>query len=305
MDITRGNSEALFTGFKANLQQGLGMATLQLEQFAMMVNSATAIEKYPFLLLLSTMRKWIGERQLQNLEGKVLAVENDDFEHTIPVKRNDIEDDQIGLYSPLFQKMGQDAGNLWPRLAIAAMVANGTWLDGKAFFAADRKFGANTINNYVTSALTATTYGAARVAMMSYLGHSDQPLGIVPDTLIVGPKLEATAKKILESQFVAGSIPTGESSYVSGVTDSNPYFGTAKLIVHPLLVGTYDDYWFLANTNSVAKPVVVQKRKVGALIAWDKDSDTCVKDKNENHYGLHYRGAAALTLPPLMYAGIL
>ena len=167
MDINRANLDALFTGFQAALKEGLGMANLPLDRIAMTANSTTAIEKYPFLLLLSTMREWIGPRQIQNIEGKILQVENKPFEHTIGVPRRDIENDQLGIYKPLFMMMGQDAGNLWPRLCKDALVANAKWLDGDPFFGTTRKFGANTISNLTTDALSATSYAAARLAVIS------------------------------------------------------------------------------------------------------------------------------------------
>ena len=307
MDINRGNLDDLFTGFQTAMQAGLAMATKPVDPLAMVVNSRTAIEKYPIMFLLSTMRQWIGDRVVQDIEGNVLALENGDYEHTIGVLRNDIEDDQLGMYTPLFTKMGQDAENLWGKLAMDAMVANGNWIDGAAFFGTTRKFGANTIANYVTSALSSTTYGTARTAMMSYMGHNDQPLGIMPNLLVVGPKMEATAKKIVDSEKLVESYAadTDDATLLNHVAGPNPYYKTATVLVHPDLVGTRDDYWFLLATTGVVKPVIVQKRKVGALVRWDTDEAECVKTKNRNEYGLHYRGAAALTLPPYAYAGIL
>ena len=296
MNITRGQLDSLYTGFKLELAKGLGMANLPLDLFAMIVSSATAIEKYPFMYLLSTMREWVGERQIQNFEERLLEVINKDFEHTLGISRNDLEDEQIALIPSLFQKMGQDSENHWGKIGLAALVANGTWIDGKAFFAADRKFGDYTIKNYVTGALSAATYATARLEMMSYQAHNGDTLGIVPDTLMVGPKNEATGKKIVENPVVVESVATGESAYTAPVAGPNPNYGTAKLVVHPGLVGTYDDYWFLMQTTGVAKPVIVQKRKVGQLVAWDQEHDENVKRFNRNDYGIHHRGAAALTV---------
>ena len=300
MDINRGNLDALFTGFKTALQKGLDMATKPIEQLATVVPSSTAIEKYPLLFLLSTIREWVGPRVIADIQGEVLQVTNDDYEHTIGVNRNDIDDDQLGLYTPLFQKMGQDAANLWGKLVIDAMCANGDWLDDNAFFYASRTFGSNTINNTTTSALSESTFNTAYNAMMAYKAHNNQPLGVVPDLLVVGPKLRATGFEILKaSKHVKASGTVGVAAV------ENPNYNVCDLMIHPDLVGTYDDYWFLLQTKGVVKPVLLQKRKTGTLQRWDKDSDECVKTHNRNDYGLHFRGAAALSLPPLAYAGIV
>ena len=289
MDINRGSMNALFTAVKAALALGLAMASLPAAEIAMEVKSSTKIENYPMTKLLSSMREWVGPRKVQDLKSELLAVVNGDFEHTIGIDRNDFEDDQMGLYTPMFQMMGQDANNLWGRLIKNAMVANGDWLDGEAFFGASRTYGNNTIANYVTTALSETTFNTAYEAMMSYQNHADQAIGVVPDTLIVGPTNRTVAHGIVNQG--------------PGATAANPNAGLVKVIVHPLLVGTYANYWFLGQFNGVVKPILLQKRKVGALTRMDSETAACVFEKNENQYGLHYRGAAALALPHLLYAG--
>lgn len=305
MDINRANVNILFTGVKKNFEQGLGMATQQYQKISDIVNSNTAIECYPYLEQFGKMREWIGPKQIKNLSSKNINVENIDFEVTYGIKKNSIADDTYGLYAPMYRGLGQTAGNLWDDRVFAALVGNGNWLDAAPFFGTTRKYGKNTINNYATGALTATTYGVARVAMMSYVGHDGEPLGVVPNVLVVGPKLEATARKIVESQYVAGSIPTGEGAYVSGVTDANPYYKTAEMIVAPRLVGTYDDYWFLLCTSGPLKPVILQKRQEVTLIRKDQLTDDNMFFDGQAVYGAEARGNAFMTMPHLAYAGIV
>ena len=305
MDINRANINILFTGVKTNFEQGLGMASQQYQKFADVVTSSTKIEAYPFLEQFGKMREWIGPKVIKNLASRNLQVTNIDFEVTYGIKKNDIKDDAYGLYAPMFRGLGLTAGNIWDDRSFAALCGNGNWLDNAAFFGTTRKYGKNTISNYVASALTATTYGTARTGMMSYAGHDGEPLGVIPNVLVVGPKLEATARKIVESPYVAGSIPTGESSYVSGVTDANPYYKTAELIVSPRLVGSYDDYWFLLCTSGPLKPVIVQKREEVTLIRKDMLTDDNMFFEGQAVYGAEARGEAFLTMPHLAYAGIL
>ena len=77
------------------------------------------------------------------------------------------------------------------------------------------------------------------------------------------------------------------------------------MLVNPYLVGDNAGKWFLMCTKRGIKPVAVQKRKVGALTRWDKDSDPCVKDENRCDYGVHYRGAAVAVAPQLVVGGNL
>lgn len=315
MDINRTNINALFTGYSQAFKNAFAMAEDTYKKFSMEVSGAQPIMEYPFLEAFGGMREWLGPRQIKNVSSKKLTVKEKPYEDTVGVKARDIEADQYGVYTPIIAQMGLNAGGLWNDLAIAALVANGNWLDGAAFFGTSRTYGDNTISNYGTAALTgctfasgavtAGTYRTARIAMMSYLGHNDKPLGVKPNLLVVGPKLEATAKMILQGQGIPGSVATGESTYVSGLPVSNPDYGTAELVVCPDLVGTYDDYWFLMATQGIIKPVVVQKGKEPVLIRKDREEDDNVFDRDEFLYGTKAYGAAALAFPHLCYGAFV
>lgn len=298
--------QGLNTRFAAGLQAAPPMDETKI---ATVVPSNTAIENYPMLAFLDSMRKWIGPRQFGVLTAKNLSVTNDDYEATVGVPANAIEDDQVGIYGTIAEGKGRQCRALWPNLAIDALLGNGNWLDGNPFFGTTRKFGKNTISNYSTGALTATTFETAYQAMTSYLAHDGEPLMIVPDLLVVGPKLRTTAWNIVKNEWAA----TGTTNTTTAI--KNPNFNATDVLVSPKLVGTYDDYWFLLCTTGIVKPVLVQKRKEGPLVALDKPTDAnvffgtvdgkTVVPGGVYVYGAHYRGASALTIPALAYGGFV
>lgn len=305
MDINRSNMDALFQTYNTAFSDGMQAAgtpsnpeIVTIEELAMMGTSAGAATVHGWLNQIGGMREWIGDRVIANIESGKLSVVNKDFEKTVAVPRNDIEDDQYGVYSPLIGAMGNSAGALWMTLGISALCANGAWADDSAFFLTNRKFGGNTINNKTTSALSATTFKAARVAMESYKLHGDEPAEVIPTTLVVGPSLRDTAWDIIENEFVS-------SSDGKGAAVKNPNKGTVKLRVSPRLVGTYANYWFLLGEKGGIKPVYIQKRKEPVLTRMDRDNDENVFMSNKFLYGTDARGAAFLTLPHLAYGGIV
>ena len=295
MDLNSDNLRNLFYTFNAYLQRGLGGGWKDWERFCSVIPSASYIEKYPMTVISGAMREWVGARVINELAGKTFEVVNRDFEHTEGVNRNDIEDDNLGIYAPLFTEMGINAANLWPELATAALTGGGKWADGADFFSSGRKIGKATINNVVSGALSASTYETARSQMMGFCRPDKTPLGLVPDTLMVGPSLESTALRLLKAEMVAEG----------GVSVSNIHRDQCDILINPFLTGDNASAWFLMNTRRGIKPVVVQKRKEGALKRWDRDDDICVKDHNRCDYGLHYRGAAALIAPQLIIGGNL
>ncbi len=297
MDINRANLNTLFQGFNMQFRHGLELAPETWKSFAGVVPSVTASNIYPFLEQFSGMREWVGDRQLKSFASQKLEVVNKDYEDTVVVNRNDVEDDQYGLYGTLIAQMGQNAGKLWNELAYEALAGNNTWLDGSAFFLTTRKYGDNTVNNKTTSALSETTFNTAYQKMMEYKGHNGKLLGVVPDLLIVGPKLRTAAWDIIKNEF---AYDAGDKVQIKNVNQN-----VVDLLVAPELVGDYDDYWFLASTRGVVKPVMVQQRKQPVLVRLDRDTDENVFMRKEYLYGTDARGAAFLSFPHLIYGGIV
>lgn len=68
----------------------------------MEVPSVSREENYKWLGQIPRMREWVGEREIQNLSASDYTIKNKDFELTIAVPRNDIED---GNYDAILYKI--------------------------------------------------------------------------------------------------------------------------------------------------------------------------------------------------------
>lgn len=291
MLLNDANMRILFTGLNAALNKGLQQADTDYLEWCNVVNSGAMIEEYPIMMMTGSMREWVGARVINSISGKKLSVQNRDFEHTEEINRNRIEDDQIGFYNIAFQGMGVQAGNLWAELATEALCSPGNWADGKPFYGS-RKFGKATVNNSMGNLpLSIANYEAARARMMGFCGADGKSLRLVPDTILVGPELEGTARMIFEAELVND----GQNAAISNI-----HRGECKIMVNTGITGPYAKYWFLVNTSRGVKPITVQKRKQGPLVRWDREDSPCVMDHNVNRYGLHYRGAAVASMPHLV-----
>jgi len=301
MDINRKNMDFLFQGFQTRFASALEEVPDSWQRFCGVVQSGAAANIYPFLEQFGGMNEWNGDRKIKNLTSRKMEVVNRDFEDTVAIPRNDIEDDQYGIYSMLIAQMGYNAGKLWQQLAVEALLSENNWIDGAAFFSTSRTYGDSTIANKTSGTLSAENYAAARAAMMGYKGHNGKPLGIVPNLLIVGPANEATAFSILKDRL---TLKAHSESSISGVgATENPWNGSAELLVLPELSGSNEDLWFLCATAGVLKPVFVQQRKLPTLTCLDHDSDENVFARKEYIYGSDARGEAFLAFPHLIYRG--
>ncbi len=150
------NADALarvYTAFSAVFNNAFQATETWYEQVAMTVPAKTRIMDYKFLLDFPTVREWIGDRQINSLDPKAYQVETKDYEATIEIERNDVEDEQLGLYNPIIAAMAEEAKR-HPEKLIAELLKNGATslcYDGQNFFDTDHPVGNNTVSNFDNS----------------------------------------------------------------------------------------------------------------------------------------------------------
>jgi phage major head subunit gpT-like protein len=109
MKINSGTLNSLRVGFKTSYQGALTTAQPQYGRVATTVKSTNRAEAYGWLGKMPRIREWIGDRVVQNLMEHDYTIKNKPFELTIGVDRDDIDDDNLGIYGPLFEEMGMSA----------------------------------------------------------------------------------------------------------------------------------------------------------------------------------------------------
>ncbi|PPD36755.1 MAG: hypothetical protein CTY18_02935 [Methylomonas sp.] len=139
MQITAQSLQALQQGFKAAFLQGFGTVTPSWQQIAMRVPSTASLENYGWMRELPGMREWIGQRVIHNLEASGAQIVNKNYENTIGVDRNDIEDDRLGIYAPRLSMQGEVAAR-HPDDLVWGLLPNGfntLGFDGQYYFDTD------------------------------------------------------------------------------------------------------------------------------------------------------------------------
>lgn len=139
MLINSANLTGLRDGFQTSFQEGMGQAEAQHGRVATTVNSTNAQEKYGWMGKLPNVREWLGPRAVQNLMEHDYTIRNKAFELTIGVDRDDISDDNLGIYSPLFREMGMSVG-AHPSTQVYGLMAAGfatLCYDGQNYFDTD------------------------------------------------------------------------------------------------------------------------------------------------------------------------
>lgn len=126
-------------GFKATFDRALKATAADFLQIAMKVPSEHASENYGWLGQFPGLREWIGSRVVNNLKEHGYAIVNKDFEATVAVKSNHIADDNLGIYKPMFEFMGDSAGNHPAKLCFDLLKSGfgSVCYDGQYFFDTD------------------------------------------------------------------------------------------------------------------------------------------------------------------------
>lgn len=139
MQINNATLKALNQGFQKVFLDAFGSVTPTYQQVAMVVNSTTKIENYGWLKELPGMREWVGDRVINNLEATSAQLVNKNWEHTFAVKRDDIEDDTLGIYNNIVSMQAETVAR-HPDELVWNLLPQGfstTGFDGQYFFDTD------------------------------------------------------------------------------------------------------------------------------------------------------------------------
>ncbi len=282
-----------FVAFNTVFNKAFQETENQYPRVAMEVPSGTRDETYAWLGAVPSMREWIGEREAKNLSAYGYTIKNKDFELTVAVPRNDLEDDCIGVYKPMFQDLAHNARRHSDKLVFGLFPRGFTekCFDGKPFFCESHTpsiegKNAKPQSNKGTYKLTPESYGAARSQMMCLVDDQGEVMFIVPDLLVVSPQKEAMGRTILMANEIHQEV--------------NIYKDTAELLVVPELAKN-PEQWFLLSTNRPVKPFIFQNRRKPQLISKDKSGDDNVFFKKEYVYGVDSRCNAGYGLWQLAF----
>lgn len=161
--VTSAAIQALLNNFKALYLRGLQKSG-DWPKVATEIKSSGSGNIYSWLGAFPMLKKWTGDRVIENMKNSDYTLKNDSYEATVGVKRADIEDDNLGIYGPMFEQMGESANEHIDINVFKALLDGFTALcyDGKPFFAKDHSLypkedgtgSATTFSNIVNDTVT-------------------------------------------------------------------------------------------------------------------------------------------------------
>jgi phage major head subunit gpT-like protein len=310
MEVTQSNLDIIFRQASIAYQSLYDATAIWSPQLSDTMPSASRQVTYGWMDRLPIMRKWIGNRAIANAITHQRTVTNDIFELTCQLLKQDVQDDQLGIFNYAVRSLAEQAKK-WPDQRIADFIVNSAatvaGFDGVPQFSTAHPINGGDVagglsgtqaNLFTSTALTYDNYVAVREAMMSWIGADGQPLGVMPNLLVVPPQLESEAKQILQSDF----LPAFASTATSNASQTNVYKNTAEILVIRELANKPTNWWMF-DTTKVVKPYLWQLRQSPTFAQLTAPTDIPVFMANQFIYGVDARGAAAETIWFLSAAG--
>lgn len=136
MELNSTNLSGLFTGFKAAFQEGFAGVKPTYTMVAMVAPSTTKKEEYGWLGQMPRIREWVGDRVINSLALHDYTITNKKWEFTVGVPVDSIDDDQYGVFKPMFGEIGRNSAIFPDELTWPALLNGHLNLcyDGQNFF---------------------------------------------------------------------------------------------------------------------------------------------------------------------------
>ena len=149
MIINQAALQGIYKTFSTIFNQALSTAESMVDLIAMRAPSSGASVDYTWLGNFPMMQEWLGDRVIKDLAAHHYEIRNKKFEATVEVDADHVEDDQVGIYTPMIQELGRSA-KVHPDILAFALLAAGfstPCYDGQYFFDDDHPVGGSSVSN--------------------------------------------------------------------------------------------------------------------------------------------------------------
>lgn len=232
----------------------------------METTSSSDSEKYGWLGDSPQMTEWLDERKLRGLKDFDYSIPNKDYEATLKVNKNVMDDDQLGATKVRIADLASVARNHPRKLFFDQLSVGETELgyDGVPFFSlVHAESGSNQVNlstetiagSTQTTAEFKSEFQVAREGLRVLTNDQGEPRneGELDLMVVASPALENVVDEVLGADLISNT--------------TNTLKGAAKSLISSRLSG---NDWYLLDMSGNLKPMVLQKRQAMKFESLDK-----------------------------------
>lgn len=311
MIINQPNLQALRTSLELRFREGYEQAEAWAQRISTEIPSNSKTSTYGWMADQVTIREWIGPRIAQAMSEHEYVLANVPFEATLKIPRDNILDDNLGIYTSVLAPQFGNALAKHPDRSIVTRVfdTNPTAFDGQALWSDAHPCyddDGTTYDNDFALALPADDLWTAyqnvitvRSEMRTRIGENGEILEVNPRLLVVPPQKEHVAIQLA----TADKLPMGASSVSGGLAEGvNTLKGLIDYLVVPELAHE-PDYWYMFDDTKPLKAIIWQVRSQPVFRSFDTGTEMHAFMQNEYVYGIDgadggsYRANAGVSLP--------
>lgn len=257
-----------------------------LPQLAMIAPSNAKEEKYAWFGESPQMEELKDQRKYSGLSEGSFTIVNKTWANGMQVRKEEIDDDQIGVIKSRVQRLAQRAARHPAKLLFEVLEDNPVGYDGVSLFNDAhpvRGKESGTQDNLlagtgVTVSALKTDLGTAAAQMGNFEDEAGEPFFemLDPSELVVmcGPTLNVPMREALTATIISNTTNV-LGSVISG-----------GLVINPLLADSND--WYLMNVGDAVKLLVFQAREALSFEAQEKGTDSFM-DRRVYKYGANAR----------------
>lgn len=258
------------------------------------VTSNKRSENYGWLGDTPQMKEWVSERTPKKLRENGFTIINKDYESTIEVDRNDIDDDLYGQHKLRVNAMGTAAMKFYDR-RLTEVIELGTstnCYDGQFFFDTDHSEGASGTQSNAPAASSTYTisdaedarevYKLVNAAMTTMKTDTGELAGVTLTHVMVPTAIAPTFREAFDPK-VRGGGETSETNWAKGLVQviENPFMTVAAVPARSAVI------WL--DLSQAIKPFIWQNRKDPEFVAMDKPDSSALFMSKKIYYGVDLR----------------
>lgn len=302
-------------GFGTRLNNRLTQYDAIYPRIATVVMTDKLLNREIWLNAVPNMHLWEGPRQISRISAESLPIVTRPHSNAIAISRSDIMNDQLGLYSPMVDKLADTYPFALDDLVIAMLCAGvagtslGTTYDGQnlidtdhVFRSADAGNSAFQYSNKVTGAFTAAVFQTAMNLFLSLRNEYGRPVHTQgPYYLVHGPANRVAVRNVLQldTASIGGFVLPQNLDKGLAIPLMTPLISARTTKVLGTSVTLTGLEWFLIPANSSA--VILQIKR--AVEAMSVEEGYQVFMEGLYYYGIDAEFGAAYGLPQEIVGG--
>lgn len=304
--------EIAYVGFGTRLANRLQTYESFYQRLATVVDSPNLINREIWLNALPVMRMWLGPKVIERISAENTPIVTRPHEVSIAIGKGTLQNDQLGLYGQLVDKLAEAYPNALDDLVITMLCAGiqgtalGATYDGQnlidtdhTFRSADTGVAAFQYSNKVTGAFSASVFQSAVTAFRSLKNERGIPVNVGKGQMMLvhGPANRIPVRNVLKQDIAAGLVQNLDKD--TAIPVEVPWISARTTSVLGTSVTLTGLEWFLMPVGSTS--VILQRKRAAELMSVEQGYQVFMD--GTYYYGLEAEFGAAYGLPQEIVGG--